>query len=336
VTGGLGFIGSNLIRYLLSECPDVEITNIDNLSMGANPANLKDLNMPRRYRFVKGDITDAGLVSRLVKRHDTIINCAAETHVDRSIANPYPFLKSNVLGTFRILEALRGENPKAKMIHVSTDEIYGDISEASFSEDDRPKPSNPYAATKCAADMLALAYHRTYGVLVTVTRCTNNFGPYQHPEKLMPKTIIRALRHLPVPVYGTGTQIRDWIYVLDHCEALRSVVEAGRPGEIYNISTGNEIPNLKIVESILQIMGKSRALIQFVEDRPGHDIRYSLSSKKIRSEIGWKEKHSFPEALKKTVKWYIENEWWWRRQASRKILDPTPWKRRWSEKVNRT
>jgi len=328
VTGGLGFIGSNLVRYLLSECPELEISNIDNFSIGANPASLKDLNVSRRYRFIRGDITDTKLIAKIVKGHDAIINCAAETHVDRSIANPQPFLKSNMLGTFTILEALRRNNSKAKMIHVSTDEVYGDILEGSFDENDRPKPSNPYAASKSAADMFALAYHRTYGTEVVITRCTNNFGPYQHAEKLIPKTIIRALHDLPVPLYGSGMQMRDWIYVLDHCEALRRVMEAGRPGEIYNVSTGSEIPNLNIVESILQTIGKPRTLMQFVEDRPGHDMRYSLDSQKLRSETGWAPKYSFQEALEKTVKWYTGNKWWWRRQASRKILDPTPWKRK--------
>jgi len=329
VTGGLGFIGSNLIRYLLSECPDHQITNVDNLSLGANPANLKDLSMPKRYRFIKGDISEAKLVTKLVRKNDVIINCAAETHVDRSIANPLPFLNSNVLGTFTILEAIRKNNPNARMVHVSTDETYGDILEGSFDEDDRLKPSNPYAATKSSADMFVLAYHRTYSIHAAITRCTNNFGPFQHLEKLVPKSIVRALRNLPIPLYGAGTQMRDWIYVLDHCEALRRVMEAGRPGEIYNVSTGSEIPNLNIVESILQTMGKPNTLIQFVEDRPSHDIRYSLNSQKLRSETGWTPKHSFQQALEKTVKWYMENRWWWRKQASRKILDSTPWKRKW-------
>lgn len=329
VTGGLGFIGSNLIRYLLSEYPDIKVTNIDNLSIGSNPANLKDLKSHSRYRFVKGDIADARLVTQVVRRCDSIINCAAETHVDRSIANPHPFLNSNVLGTFTILEAVRRINPKAKMVHVSTDETYGEILEGSFDEDDRLRPSNPYAATKCAADMLALAYQRTYNIHVVITRCTNNFGPYQHLEKLIPKTITRALLNLPVPIYGSGTQMRDWIYVLDHCEALGRVMEAGRSGEIYNISTEIEIPNLKIVESILRIMNKSAALIQFVEDRPGHDIRYSLKSQKLRSETDWRPKHTFSEALRKTVTWYLSNEWWWKKQASKKILHTAPWKCRW-------
>jgi len=326
VTGGLGFIGSNLVRHILSEERDVKVTNVDNLSIGSNPDNLKDLDMPGRYRFVRGDIANTTLMTKLVKRHDTVINCAAETHVDRSISNPHPFLRSNVVGTFAILEAIRKSNREAKMVHVSTDETYGDILKGTFNEDDRLRPSNPYAATKAAADMFALAYHRTYGVHVTITRCTNNFGPYQHPEKLIPKSIIRALRNLPVPLYGAGNQVRDWIYVLDHCEALRRAMEQGKPGETYNISAGNEITNLKVVESVLEAMGKPRSLIEFVEDRPGHDVRYSLNSEKLRSLTGWSPEHSFQEALKETVKWYMENEWWWRRQAMKRTLHPTPWR----------
>jgi len=329
VTGGMGFIGSNFIRHFLANSTNTQVTNIDSLSLGSNPTNLRDLNASNRYRFIKGDITNRTLIAKLVKGHDAVINCAAETHVDRSIANPSPFLRSNVVGTFTILEALRRINRKAKIVHVSTDEIYGDIPEGSFNENDRPKPSNPYAASKSAADLFVLSYQRTYGVDGVITRCTNNFGPYQHPEKLIPKTLIRALHNLSIPLYGTGTQMRDWIYVIDHCEALRKIMEAGRPGEIYNISTGNEISNLEVVESILDIMNKPKDLISFVEDRPGHDRRYSLNSQKIRSEIGWTPRYPFREALQNTIKWYLENRSWWRRQATKKILDPTPWKRKW-------
>lgn len=329
VTGGMGFIGSNLVRYMLSTRKEVEVINLDDLVMGANPTNLKDLMKDRRYNFIKGNIADVKLVSRLVKKVDAVINCAAQTHVDRSIANPQPFMESNAIGTYSILEAARRSNPAAKIVHVSTDEIYGDIPEGSFNEDDRLRPSNPYAATKSAADMFALAYHRTYGLEVTVTRCTNNFGPYQHPEKLIPKTIIRAALNLSIPVYGKGDQIRDWIYVRDHCDALAQVLEKGKPGEIYNISAGNEMPNLKVVESILSLMKKPKSLIEFVEDRPGHDVRYSLDSTKIRTQIGWKPKHNFTEALGGTVHWYMSNESWWKPLATRKMLHTTPWKLRW-------
>jgi dTDP-glucose 4,6-dehydratase len=329
VTGGLGFIASNFIRYMIKKHADVKITNIDNLSIGANPKNLKNIKKDPRYKFIKGDITNPRLVSKLVKDADVIVNSAAETHVDRSIANPHPFLKSNTIGTFTILESARKNNPDAKIIQVSTDEIYGDILEGSFNEDHRLKPSNPYGSTKAAGDMFALTYYRTYGLNVIVTRCTNNFGPYQSPEKLIPKTIIRAHLDLPIPIYGSGNQIRDWLYVLDHCEAIDRTIERGKAGEIYNISAGNEISNLKVVESILDLLGKPRDLIQFVEDRPGHDVRYSLGSSKIRSELGWDPKHSFFDALKETTEWYLKNEAWWKPQASKKMLHPTPWKLKW-------
>jgi len=329
VTGGLGFIASNFIRYMLSRHRDIKIKNIDNLSTAANPANLKDIRKDPRYSFVKGNIADFKLVSKLVKDVDVILNSAAETHVDRSIADPTPFIKSNAIGAFTILEAVRRNNPTAKIVHVSTDEIYGEISEGSFDEEDRLKPSNPYAATKAAADMFALAYHRTYGLDIAVTRCTNNFGPYQHPEKFIPKTIIRAHLKLPIPVYGEGKQIRDWIYVSDHCEALNKVIEKGKAGEIYNISAGNEMPNRQIVELILQLLNKPKDLIQFVEDRPGHDVRYSLDSTKIRREIGWMPEHGFMEALESTTAWYMNNEKWWKPLASERILHPTPWKLKW-------
>ncbi|MBS7622853.1 dTDP-glucose 4,6-dehydratase [Candidatus Bathyarchaeota archaeon] len=329
VTGGLGFIASNFIRYMLGRHSDVEITNIDSLSIGANPANLKDAEKDSRYRFVRGDITNPRLVARLVKEADVIVNSAAETHVDRSIANPTPFLKSNTVGTFAILESTRRGNPGARIVQVSTDEIYGDILEGSFKEDHRLKPSNPYAASKAAADMFALAYHRTYGLDVVITRCTNNFGPYQSPEKLIPKTIIRAHMNLPIPIYGEGRQVRDWVYVLDHCEALNQVIERGKAGEIYNISSGNEMPNIQVVESILNALGKTRDLVRFVDDRPGHDIRYSLDSSKIRSQLGWSCKYHFIDALKETTEWYIRNESWWKTHASRKMLHPTPWELKW-------
>jgi dTDP-glucose 4,6-dehydratase len=328
VTGGMGFIGSNLIRYMLLTRKDVEVTNLDNLSIGANPANLKDLK-DRRYKLIKGSIADSRLVSKLIGKFDAVINCAAQTHVDRSIANPQPFLESNIIGTYSILESARRSNLEARIVHVSTDEIYGDIPEGSFKEDDRLKPSNPYAATKSAADMLALAYHRTYGLKVTITRCTNNFGPYQHPEKFIPKTIIRAVSNLQIPVYGKGDQIRDWIYVKDHCEALAQIMEKGKPGEIYNISAGNEMPNLKIVEAILNLMNKPKSLIEFVDDRPGHDVRYSLNSTKIRTQVGWKPTHNFTETLESTARWYMDNEWWWKPLAKHKVLHPTPWKLKW-------
>ena len=329
VTGGLGFIGSNLIRYLLNKHEDIKIVNVDKMGYGSNPANLKDLEKDTRYDFIKGDISDYKLVERIILNVDAVINVAAETHVDRSISNPEVFLQSNTIGTFNILEAIKKLNKDAKLVQVSTDEVYGDILEGSFKEEDRLLPSNPYSASKASADMFCLAYHRTYGLDINITRCVNNFGPYQFPEKLIPKTIIRASLNLKIPVYGSGRNVRDWIYVIDHCEALEKVLFNGRPGEMYNISTGNEYQNIDIVKKILQIMGKPEDLIEFVEDRPGHDIRYSLDSSKIRSELGWRPKHTFDEALEETINWYLNNKEWWKPLAREEILHPTPWKLQW-------
>lgn len=325
VTGGLGFIGSNFCRYIITKYPDYKIINIDKIGIGGNPANLKDLEKEKRYKFIKGDICNSKLVNKIIKQVDALVNIAAETHVDRSIADPTLFFQNNTIGTFTILEAIRKHNDKARLVQVSTDEIYGEIEAGSFEENDRPKPSNPYSASKAAADMFVTAYNKTYGSNVTITRCTNNYGPYQFPEKLIPKTIIRALKNLPVPIYGSGENVRDWIYVRDHCEAIDLVLRKGESGEIYNISAGNELPNIKIARKILEILNKPENLITFVEDRPGHDIRYSLDSSKIRSKLGWKPKFSFEKALEATINWYVNNEWWWKPLATEKILHPTLW-----------
>jgi len=326
VTGGLGFIGSNFCRHMLTNYKDVELINLDKLGIGANPASLKDFENERRYTFVKGDICNPQLVHKVIHDVDAVVNIAAETHVDRSIADPYTFLQNNTVGTFTILEALRRYDKKARLVHVSTDEVYGQTLEGSFTEDDPPNPSNPYSASKAAADMFVLSYQKTYGLNVSITRCTNNFGPYQLPEKLIPKTIIRALKDLPVPIYGSGTNVRDWIYVQDHCEAIEAVLQKGKPGEIYNVSAGNEIANIEIAKKILELLNKPESLITFVEDRPGHDIRYSLNSKKLRSAPGWQPKFSFEQSLESTVQWYVQNEQWWTPLATETILYPTPWK----------
>ena len=325
VTGGLGFIGSNFVRYMVEEVgmDAAEITVVDALKYGSNENNLKDL----EYKFVRGDICDYESMAELVKGVDTIVNFAAETHVDRSISNPYAFIESNVIGTYMILEALRKDNPEARLVHVSTDEVYGDIEKGSFKEDDMLKPSSPYSASKASADMFVLAYVRTYGLNAVITRCTNNYGMYQFPEKLIPKAIIRAKLNMKIPIYGTGKNVRDWIYVNDHCEAINLVLDKGKKGEIYNISSGEEKTNLEVVSEILRIMDKPD-LIEFVEDRPGHDVRYSLDPSKIRG-LGWKPKHGFEDGLKETVEWYLENEWWWKSLADEKILHPTPWKLKW-------
>jgi len=326
VTGGLGFIGSNFCRHILAKHPDYELINIDKIGVGANPANLQDVENDKSYMFIKGDICNPQLLNRIINRVDTVVNIAAETHVDRSIADPYMFLRNNTVGTFILLETIRKHNSKAKLVQVSTDEVYGQALEGSFKENQQLNPSNPYSASKAAADMFVLSYCKTYGLNVSITRCTNNFGPYQLPEKLIPKTIIRALKNLPIPVYGSGTNIRDWIYVKDHCEAIETVLEKGLPGEVYNVSAGNEVSNIEIVKEILKTLHKREDLITFVEDRPGHDTRYSLDSSKLRSMLNWQPKASFSQSLKSTIQWYMENEQWWAPFATEDILHPTPWK----------
>jgi len=328
VTGGAGFIGSNFIHYILEKHRDWEVINLDKLGYGSNLANLKDIEHDPRYTFVKGDINDFELISELIKDVDAVVNWAAESHVDRSISNPYSFIESNVLGVYTLLEAIRRHNPEVRAVFVSTDEVYGDILEGSFTEEDRLMPSSPYSASKAAGDMLVLGHARTYNLNASITRCTNNYGPYQFPEKLIPKTIIRASMGLKIPIYGTGENVRDWLYVLDHCEAVELVLEKGERREIYNISAGEEKTNIEVVKEILKIMGKPGDLIEFVEDRPGHDLRYSLDSSKIR-ELGWKPKHSFKEGIKETVEWYLNNEWWWKPLVNEKVLHPMPWKLRW-------
>jgi len=326
VTGGLGFIGSNFIKCMLQRYPDHELINVDKIGIGANPANVRDIENDKRYTFIKGDICNPQLLNRIIHQVDAIVNIAAETHVDRSISDPFVFLQNNAIGTFTVLEAVRRHNHKARLLQVSTDEVYGEALQGSFTENDPPKPSNPYSASKASADMFVLSYCKTYGLNASITRCTNNFGPYQLPEKLIPKTIIRALRGLPVPIYGSGQNIRDWIYVRDHCEAIADVLEKGKSGEIYNISAGNEVPNIEIVKKIMAMLQKPESQITFVEDRPGHDTRYSLDSSKIRSSLCWQPKCKFEESLKSTVQWYLENERWWSPFATEVILNPTPWK----------
>ncbi len=326
ITGGLGFIGSNFCKYILNRYPDFEVINLDKMGIGANPASLQDLENNPRYRFIKGDICNPQLLHKTINQVDSVVNFAAETHVDRSISDPFTFMQNNTIGTYTVLDAVRKHNPHARMVQVSTDEVYGTAFEGSFTENDPPHPSNPYSASKAAADMFALSYHKTYKLNVSITRCTNNFGAYQLPEKLIPKTIIRALKDLPIPIYGTGTNIRDWIYVQDHCAAVATVLEKGKAGEVYNVSAGNEITNLEIVKRILVLLDKPESLITFVEDRPGHDIRYSLDSSKLQAGLGWHPEVSFKDALESTVKWYVENEKAWAPFATQDILSPTPWK----------
>jgi len=324
VCGGAGFIGSAFIRNYLLNNPNSKITNLDVLTIGSNLENLKNIENNPNYKFIKDDIRNESVIDGLVKDVDTVVNFAAESHVDRSIANPKPFLETNILGTYSILEAIRKHDKQ--FIHVSTDEIYGDAQgKSSFNEISQINPSNPYAATKAAADNLVVSYYRTYGINCITTRCTNNFGPYQFPEKLIPKTIIRSIKDLKVPLYGDGQQIRSWIYVNDHVHAIESLISKGRSGETYNITAYKEITNKTIVEKILDILGKSHDLIEYVGDRPGHDKRYSIDCSKIEKQIGWKPRYEFDDTLKQTVNWYLQNQSWWEPLIDENTLHPQPW-----------
>jgi len=328
VCGGAGFIGSAFIKNYLQNNTDFKITNLDVLTIGSNLENLKDVENNPNYKFIKDDIRNESVIDDLVKDVDAVVNFAAESHVDRSIANPKPFIETNILGTYSILEAIRKH--EKQFIHVSTDEIYGDAQgQSSFNENSQIKPSNPYAATKAAADNLVASYYRTYGINCIITRCTNNFGPYQFPEKLIPKTIIRSIKELKVPLYGDGTQIRSWIYVNDHVHAIEALISKGKPGQVYNITAYEEITNKTIVEKILDILGKSHDMIEFVGDRPGHDKRYSIDCSKIKNEIGWKPMYEFDKALQETVHWYLENKEWWEPLVDENTLHPQPWTISW-------
>lgn len=313
VAGGAGFIGSNFIHHLLDRYPDCTVVVYDKLTYAGNVDNLQDAAGDPRYHFVHGDICDMGLVRQVVQEHeiDSIVNFAAETHVDRSILEPGSFIHTDVYGTHVLLEAVR-EFGLRKMVHISTDEVYGSVAEGSSLETDNLLPNSPYSASKAGGDLMCRAYHMTYGVPVVVTRGSNNFGPYQYPEKVIPLFITNALDNKPLPLYGDGLHVRDWLYVLDHCEAIDLMWREGQDGELYNVGGGNELTNLELTEMILDLMGRPKSLIQFVEDRPGHDRRYSLDSTKMR-ELGWRPSHKFEEALEGTVRWYTENRWWWER-----------------------
>jgi dTDP-glucose 4,6-dehydratase len=316
VTGGAGFIGSNFIRYILGEHPDWEITNLDKLTYAGNLENLKDVEGNPRYCLVNGDITDRELISRLLQdKFDAIVNFAAESHVDRSILDASPFIETNVKGTQTLLEGAR-QYELRRFIQVSTDEVYGSIETGKFDEESPLAPNSPYAASKTATDLLCLAYWKTHQVPVSITRCSNNVGPFQFPEKLVPLAITNALENKPIPIYGDGLNVRDWIYVADHCRALDLVLHKGKPGEVYNIAASQEKTNLELVHQLLDIMGKPRTLITFVADRPGHDRRYAVDAGKITRELGWQPAYSFEEALTITVNWYLNHESWWRKIKS--------------------
>ena len=323
VTGGLGFIGSNFILKTLNENKDIEIVNIDAQLDGSNIKNLQNLKNSHNYEFVKGNITNKKFMEEQIEKCDAVVNFAAQSFVDRSINDANPFLVSNIRGAFTILDIITKQ--KKRMIQISTDEVFGSLSEGTANEKSKFNPSSPYAATKAAAELIINSYSVTYDSDVIITRCTNNYGPRQFAEKLIPKTIILANQNHKIPIYGNGSNIRDWIYVDDHCDAVSSVLFNGVSGKSYNISANNEIDNLTIVKKILNIMDKSDDLIEFVEDRPGHDFRYSMDSKKITSELNWKTKLSFDKGLEKTIQWYLDNPEIVNNVSST-VLDPTPWK----------
>jgi dTDP-glucose 4,6-dehydratase len=310
VTGGSGFIGSNFIRAVLAAHPGDRVVNFDKLTYAGNPANLADVEHDPRYAFVHGDIGDAKLVRDVARGMDAVINFAAPSHVDRSILDPDEFLKTNVLGVQVLLEAAR-ELHIPRMLQVSTDEVYGSIAVGAAREDAPLRPSNPYSAAKAGGDLLALAAWRTHGVPVIITRSSNNFGPYQYPEKLVPLFVTNALEDEPLPLYGDGRQARDWLYVLDNCAAIDLVLRRGREGEIYNVGGGNEVANVALTREILRLVGKPESLIQTVADRPGHDRRYALDAAKL-ARLGWAPQYAFASALESTVRWYREHAAWWR------------------------
>jgi dTDP-glucose 4,6-dehydratase len=310
VTGGSGFIGSNFVRHLLREHPGDRVTNLDALTYAGNPENLRDLEHDPRYRFVKGDIGDTALVREVMAGVDAVVHMAAETHVDRSNAGADDFLRTNVTGTYALLEAARALRVP-RFLAVSTDEVYGSIASGHAREVDPLNPSNPYSASKAAADLLALAYWHTHHLPVVVTRSSNNFGPYQYPEKVIPLFVTNALEDRALPLYGDGQNVRDWIYVLDNCAAIDLVLRRGREGEVYNIGGGNEVANVTLTRRILDLLGKPQSLITPVTDRPGHDRRYALDSAKTRA-LGWTPAHGFDAALAATVEWYRTHEGWWK------------------------
>lgn len=312
VTGGAGFIGSNFAHYLLEKYPDYRVLVFDKLTYAGNLANLADLAGHPRYHFVRGDICDAEAVRAAIRQYDidTIVNFAAETHVDRSIMDADAFIRTDVYGTYVLLEAVK-EFGLERFHQVSTDEVYGEVLAGSSVETDPLRPRSPYAASKAGAEHLVQAYFITYGLPVTITRGSNNIGPYQYPEKVVPLFITNAIDNLPLPLYGDGTQQRDYQYVLDHCEGIDIVLHYGKLGEAYNLGTGVETRNIDMARMILRLLGKPESLIQFVKDRPGHDRRYSINCDKIKA-LGWRSRHSFEQALEKTVRWYMEHEDWWR------------------------
>jgi dTDP-glucose 4,6-dehydratase len=339
VTGGLGFIGSHFVRMMLSKDKhDIShIINLDYGGYGSNPDNLLDVQKDSRYQHVDANINDTQVLDSLAQNHDidAVVNFAAETHVDRSIANPSSFLASNTNGVVSLLEFCRTQDIPL-YVQVSTDEVYGDaFGKESLDEKTGLQPNSPYSASKASGDLFVKAYTRTYGLGTAITRCSNNFGPNQFPEKLIPKTIIRALRNLAIPIYGDGKQSREWLYVEDHVAAVAQVIEKGRKtGEVYNISSSTEVTNVEIVDRISNLLAKykgTQTQIEHVPDRPGHDRRYSIDCSKIAKEVDWRPAHPFDKALDQTVKWYLDNEWWWKPLVNESVLHPQPWTLSWKE-----
>jgi len=323
ITGGLGFIGSNFILKILKNGDNFIVTNVDAELYGSNHRNLIEIHNNPNYKFVKGNITSYSLMEKLVSKCDAVINFAAESFVDRSIANAEPFISSNIKGVFTILEIIKKQ--KKKVIHVSTDEVFGNLDTETANENFRFNPSSPYAASKASAELLINSYVLTYGCDCIITRCTNNYGPRQFPEKLIPKTILLANQGKKIPIYGNGKNIRDWIFVDDHCDAIYKVLMNGKSGQSYNISANNQVDNITIVKKILSLMDKSTDMIDFVDDRPGHDFRYGMDSSKIRIELDWSQHTSFDQGLEITIKWYLSNIDQWK-NLPKNILHPTPWK----------
>lgn len=321
VTGGAGFIGSNYIHYLFEKYKDVRVVNLDKLTYAGNTANLKDIEPGENYIFIKGDICNAEIVGKIFKEYhpDYLINFAAESHVDRSIGNPDDFIRTDIFGVYVLLEASK-EFGIERFIQISTDEVYGSIDKGSFTEESPIKPSNPYSASKAGGDRLAYSYFVTYGLPVIITRASNNFGPYQYPEKLMPLFVTNALEDKQLPLYGDGKNIRDWIFVKDHCKAIEFVLQDGLIGEVYNIAGNSERENIQITNLILELLGKPVRLIRYVKDRLGHDRRYSLDTSKL-CKLGWKQGYTFENALKETIQWYKENIDWWRPLKSGEYLE---------------
>lgn len=320
VTGGCGFIGSNFIHYIFKNCSDTEIINLDNLTYAGNPENLSTIENDNRYTFIRGDITNSEEVTAIFEKHaiDTVAHFAAESHVDRSITGPEIFITTNVLGAQVLLETARNvwkDNfDTNRFIHVSTDEVYGSLGPRGYFTEETPlSPNSPYSASKAGSDLLVRAYCETFGFPGIITRCSNNYGPYQYPEKLIPLMIANALDNKPLPVYGDGKNVRDWLYVEDHCSAIKTIIENGKPGEVYNIGGNNEWQNIDIVKKVLAILEKPESLVSYVTDRPGHDRRYAIDASKIKKELAWEPSVTFDTGIEKAVQWYLENETWWRR-----------------------